>query len=194
MTTGKPTLDITPETRVGALLDTYPDLDKELFDLSPAFKKLKNSVLRKTVAKVTTLRQAARVGNVSLATVINTLRTAAGQSKLSFDDEVEESSTGAAPDWFDQSAIKKSLDARPIIESGERPMDGVLAALEPLGEGEVLELITPFVPAPLIDIGKHKGFEVWHQEEEPELVITYFGKPKQSSVISHRSPVRSRRL
>lgn len=177
MATGKPTLDITPETRVGTLLDTYPDLDKELFDLSPAFKKLKNPVLRKTVAKVTTLRQAARVGNVSLAKVINTLRTAAGQSKLSLDDDGEESSTEAQPDWFEQGAIKKSLDARPLIESGERPMEAVLAALEPLSEGEVLELITPFVPAPLIDMAKRKGVQVWYQQETPELIRTYFGKP-----------------
>jgi hypothetical protein len=182
MTTKKPALDITPETRVGALIDTYPELDKELFDLSPAFKKLKNPVLRKTVAKVTTLRQAARVGNVSLAKVINTLRTAAGQSKLSLDDEGEESSTEAKPDWFEHAAIKKILDARPLIESGERPMDAVLAELEPLGEGDVFELITPFVPAPLIDIGKRKGFQVWHQQEEPELIRTYFGKPPRKGL------------
>jgi hypothetical protein len=177
MTAKKPALDITPETRVGVLLDTYPELEKELFDLSPAFKKLKNPVLRKTVAKVTTLRQAARVGNVSLGTIINTLRSAAGQSELSLDDGGEKSSREAKPDWFEEGAIKKSFDARPLIESGERPMDAVLAALEPLADGEVLELITPFVPAPLIDMGKRKGFEVWNRQESPELVRTYFGKP-----------------
>jgi hypothetical protein len=170
-------LEITPETRVGALLDNYPELEKELFRLSPAFEKLKNPVLRKTVAKVTTLRQAARVGNVSLATIINTLRSSTGQSKLSLDDEAQNSSPEAPPEWFEAGAVKRSFDARPLIESGERPMDAVLAALEPLADGEVLELVTPFEPAPLMDIGKKKGFTVWTRQESPEVVKTYFGKP-----------------
>jgi hypothetical protein len=56
-------------------------------------------------------------------------------------------------------------------------MEAVLAALESLRDGDVLELITPFLPAPLIDIGKRKGFKVWHQQDAPELTRTYFGKP-----------------
>ncbi|MCP4310925.1 MAG: DUF1858 domain-containing protein, partial [Bacteroidetes bacterium] len=33
---------ITPKTRVGELLDAYPELEQVLMGLSPAFKKLKN--------------------------------------------------------------------------------------------------------------------------------------------------------
>ncbi len=172
----KPALDITPETRVGALLDAYPALEEELFGLSPAFKKLKNPVLRKTVAKVTTLRQASRVGNVSIGKLINRLRVAAGQTEIAV-EEGTASSGQAAPGWFREQAIKRKLDARPLIEAGEKPMGKVLTALEPLESGEVLELTTPFVPAPLIDMGKQKGFEVWHRQENPELIKTYFGKP-----------------
>jgi hypothetical protein len=174
--TDKPDLDITPETRVGALLDAYPALEDELFDLSPAFKKLKNPVLRKTVAKITTLRQASRVGNVSIGILINRLRAAAGQTEIVVEDEAR-SSRQTAPVWFSEEAIKRKLDGRPLIEAGEKPMERVLTFLQQLGPGEVLELITPFVPAPLIDLGKEKGFEVWHQQESPELVKTYFSKP-----------------
>ena len=68
-------LIITPKTRVGELLDTYPELEPVLMELSPAFKKLQNPVLRKTVAKVATLQQAASLGNIPVTEVINTLRT-----------------------------------------------------------------------------------------------------------------------
>ena len=53
--------NITPETKVGALLDNYPDIEELLISLSPSFKKLRSPVLRKTVAKVANLRQVAQV-------------------------------------------------------------------------------------------------------------------------------------
>ncbi len=175
----KPDLDITPETRVGALLDAYPELEEELFGLSPAFKKLKNPVLRKTVAKVTTLRQASRVGNVSIGKLINQLRAAAGQTEIAV-EEGKKSSPRPAPAWFGDRAIKRKFDARPLIEAGEQPMGEVLTALGQLEPGEGSELTTPFIPAPLIDMGKQKGFEVWHQQESSELIQTYFGKPPRT--------------
>jgi len=47
-------LDITPETRLAALLEALPELEETLYGLSPAYKKLKNPVLRKTVGRVAT--------------------------------------------------------------------------------------------------------------------------------------------
>ena len=57
-------LIISPKTKVGELLDAYPQLESVLFDLSPAFAKLKNPILRKTVARIATLQQAAAVGGL----------------------------------------------------------------------------------------------------------------------------------
>ena len=55
-------IDITPQTKVGELLTAYPELEDLLIEIAPAFKKLRKPVLRRTVAKVTSLAQAARVG------------------------------------------------------------------------------------------------------------------------------------
>jgi hypothetical protein len=44
---------ILPTTKVGALLDRYPELEDILIGLAPPFKKLKNPLLRKGVAKIT---------------------------------------------------------------------------------------------------------------------------------------------
>ena len=46
-----------------------------------------------------------------------------------------------------------------------------------LQPGEIVELITPFIPAPGIDIMKQRGFAVWVVEDTPELIRTYFAKP-----------------
>lgn len=75
-------LPIHPETKVGALLDAYPELEAVLISIAPAFEKLRNPILRRTVAKVATLEQAARIGGVRVRDLVNQLRQAAGQTSL----------------------------------------------------------------------------------------------------------------
>jgi hypothetical protein len=167
-------LDITPETRVDALLKSYPDLEAVLIDLSPVFARLRNPVLRKTVAKVANLRQVAQIGNVSLGEVINTLRRAAGMGEF---DEVEAAQTEGLPsaaNGLEEAEIWKSFDARAMIESGGHPLNRVLEELNDLPEKSRYELITPFVPAPLIEMVEKKGFRSVTRQENGSLVRTYF--------------------
>jgi hypothetical protein len=49
-------LEITPSTRFAEMLDNYPELEDTLIGIAPSFKKLKNPFLRKSVAKVATLK------------------------------------------------------------------------------------------------------------------------------------------
>lgn len=165
---------ITPETKIGALLEQFPQLEPVLLELSPAFKKLQNPILRKTIARIATLQQVAQIGNISLAMLINRLRQEVGLT-----GEVDElAETGAAsgtpPAWFDSAKIVQSLDARPMLEAGEHPMTRVLNDLHQLQVGEIYELITPFVPAPLIDLAGKNGYRAYCRTESAEVVRTYF--------------------
>ncbi len=63
-------IEITPSITVHALLDAYPELEEVLICIAPPFKKLRNPILRRTVAKVATLKQAASVGGVSIDELI----------------------------------------------------------------------------------------------------------------------------
>ena len=49
---------ISPATKIGKLLEDYPELEELLVGLVPKFAALKNPILRKTVAKITSLQQA----------------------------------------------------------------------------------------------------------------------------------------
>jgi hypothetical protein len=164
---------ITPKTRVGELLDTYPELESVLLDLSPAFKKLRNPVLRKTVAKVATLQQAASLGNIPVTEIINTLRAEVGQQlfegSTSGDDIIYEK-----PDWFDPQKVSATFDASPLIDSGQNPMQEVFSQLEKAGEGEIFMLTTPFVPAPIIELIQKKGYTHYCSQSSPEMYYTYF--------------------
>lgn len=165
-------IDITPKTLVGDLLKNYPRLEDKLIEIAPVFKKLKNPVLRRTVAKVTTLKQAAVVGGVSLSLLINELRKEAGMDNSEIEDDIFES-IKPKPVWVEENKIVKEYDAREDLENGNHPAAKVTKDILELKENENYLLITPFVPAPLIKIMEDKGFETFTEKLEEELVKTY---------------------
>ncbi|MDZ7740682.1 MAG: DUF1858 domain-containing protein [Bacteroidota bacterium] len=139
-------LIITPKTKVGELLKAYPELEEKLIELAPEFKKLKNPVLRRTIARVTSLQQAARVGGIPVDKIVNTLRKETGQTNMEIQDR--ESIKAGKPDWFDEKNVKLTFDARQVIANGGFPLDKVLKETRELGKDEIYLLITPFMPAP----------------------------------------------
>ena len=156
----KRNLIISPQTKVGELLDTYPQLEKVLFELSPAFAKLKNPILRKTVARIASLQQAAIVGKLKVDELVNRLRKEVGQEDFQ-DIASDEPSILNPPSWFDESKITIHFDATPIINSGESPMTEILKYASILNEDEIFELKAPFIPAPIIDKLKERGFKAF---------------------------------
>ena len=140
--------DITPDTKIADLLLHYPTLEQTLKDYSSAFAALDNPALRNTVVKATSLQQLAKAGGYNIAEMINTLREAVGisspQSCVCDTDEY----------------VTDTIDVRPMIAQGNHPKDIVIKRAAELSKGETLELIAPFVPAPLLDILLGQGFAV----------------------------------
>lgn len=166
---------ITAETKVAALLDAYPELEEVLIGLAPPFKKLRNPILRRSVAKVASLRQAAAVGKLSVDEMVNTLRAAVGQELVAGEPAEPASYFSSQPDWFDDARVVDSLDEREV-DPDVMPLKPLLLRAMKMSEGEILELVTAYLPAPGIDIMKGKGFVAW-SVEEGELIKTYFSKP-----------------
>jgi len=171
-------LQITPEIKIAELLDTYPELEDKLIEIIPPFKKLKNPVLRKTLAKVTTLRQASTVGGISLAELINGLRSAAGQNEIVVEND--NSKSEEEPEWLIKENIKIEYDARIDLENGNHPVGKVSKEILTLKENEIYLLVTPFLPGPLIDIVKDKGFETYSKTLSINEVHTYITTIKKT--------------
>ena len=77
--------------------------------MAPGFKRLKNPVLRHTVAKIATLKQAAAVGGIELNEMISILRKTVGQ------DELDSNFSNVdylqpKPVWFSSDKIVTSFD------------------------------------------------------------------------------------
>jgi hypothetical protein len=168
---------ILPSTKVAALLDRYPELEDVLIGLAPPFKKLKNPFLRKGVARVASLKQAAAVGGIPVATLVSRLRAAVGQPPIASDDTEERASYFCSqPEWFDAARIVDSIDER-NADPDKMPVVAVLQRAARLDRQEILELITEFLPAPGIEIIKQRGFRVWSSESASNLIHTYISKP-----------------
>jgi len=171
--------DITPDMKVGELLRFYPELEDELVAVAPAFEKLRNPVLRRTVAKVTTLRQAARVGGVTIGEIIGRLRIAAKIEEPWRSNEGE-SESSPKPSWLEDMDLVSERDLRPEIEAGEHPLPVVMNLVRELEPGQALLLVTPFVPAPMIDRIAGDGFLAWTDQAGPEEFHTTFARPRIS--------------
>ena len=174
----EPKLIISPKTKVGQLLDAYPELEALLIELSPTFAKLKNPVLRKTVARVTSLQQAAVVGGLKVDELVNRLRKETGQAGYEVNiDDTDYLSFTPPPSWFNESMIITRFNAIPVINAGNSPMNEILKHAHNLKEGEILEIRTPFIPAPVIDMLKSKDFLVFSLQKG-EDILSYVRKIK----------------
>ena len=167
-------LIISPKTKVLQLIETYPELEEVLINYVPAFKKLKNPILRKTVAKIATLQQAASIGNVKVGDLINHLRKEVGQELAS--EEKDNPYNMVKPDWYSNGLVIQELDAREMLAAGEHPVNQVMADLKKLPRNSMYKLIAPFLPAPLIDKATSLEIKHWVVKDGDELFIVYFYK------------------
>lgn len=72
------------------------------------------------------------------------------------------------------------LDVRPDIAEGREPFQKIMAQVSALKSFEVLLIIAPFEPVPLVKLLKSRGFESYSDEVEPGTWYTYFKKEMET--------------
>ena len=167
-------LIITPKTKVLELNETYPQLEDVLIEYAPAFKNLKNPVLRRTVAKIATLQQAAAIGGVKTEELINRLRKEVGQEIIT--GEAGSQYNYQKPVWFSAEKVVKQFNASEMLAAGEHPVNQVIADLNHLEEGKIYLLLAPFLTAPLIDKATSLGLKHWVDQKSDDEFLIYFFK------------------
>jgi TusA-related sulfurtransferase len=173
----KDKLEILPSTTVHELLTAYPELEERLIGIAPPFKKLRNPLLRKSIAKVATIKNISSVGNIPLDELVNRLREEVGQSKSNetYEDETYFTSK---PAWFSIEKVSISIVEEEVEDKDKMTVVTVLREAKKLKRGEIIELVTTFLPAPGIDSMRTKGYSVWTMKDEGETIRTYFLKPQ----------------
>lgn len=160
---------ITPETKIGDVLAGRPGLESILLSRSPSYARIQQPALRASLLRNTTLTQMAQADGLAIGSLVAELRRAAGM-----ETDPTSGSAGERPEWADTDHATRSFDARAIIESGGHPLDRVLGGVSGLAPGEVYELITPFLPGPLIQLVQKRGFDAYTSTEHPGECHTYF--------------------
>jgi hypothetical protein len=169
-------LIITPKTKIYDLLEAYPELEDTLITSAPEFKKLKNPVLRKTIARITTIGQAATVGGLDVQVLVNRLREKAGQGTVDQLDDTGGKYVTVCPAWYKKEAVVNTIDTNEMLNRGEHPVHVVLAAIKELKENEILEIIASFVPAPLLDKTLSLEYKHWLDRKSDSEFRIYFMK------------------
>ncbi len=154
-------LIITPKTKINTLLEAYPELEEVLINAAPEFKKLKNPLLRNTIARITSISQAAIIGKLNVGELVNMLRAKVGQGSIDQPEAPSAKYNTIQPGWFKPSSVVTIIDIKEILNRGEQPVYEVLAAIKALRKKEILKITAPFIPAPLLDKTLSLGYRHW---------------------------------
>jgi len=169
-------MEITMETKIADLLNSRPDMKDILIAINPKFKKLNNPVLRRTLARVASVKQAAVVGGMDAADLLNQLRTAVGQEPIDTEEAVDtqKEQEKQAPKWVSKKP-KKIFDGNAMLDREENPLAEITKTMHTLEKGDFVILKVDFKPEPLIDEFLKRGYKVY-TEKSDDGYLTYIRK------------------
>jgi len=151
---------ITLETKIADILNNYEGMKDILIDINPKFKKLNNPILRRTIGRVATIKQAAVVGNMDAGELVNRLRSSVGQDPLDASDSVVEEISMTTPIWV-ESEPAQTIDANVMLDDDLNPLAESNKILNKMSTNEILLIKSDFRPEPLIDHFLERGDEVY---------------------------------
>lgn len=159
MVTNRPPIEL--DWKISKVLETYPELLDVLTEMSPAFSKLRNPMIRKVQSRLVTVNQAAGVAGLDPAEMLGKLNGAVGHESVAREPEDTQPLTSPAPDWVADITIATELDVRPILARGEEPFGVITEATRGIPVGQALSLRSPFDPVPLRDVLEKQGFAAY---------------------------------
>ncbi len=146
--------------KVSEVLGRYPQLLDVLVAASPAFRPLRNPVMRKVQSRLVTVAQAAQIAGLAPAELTRSLNAALGLATPAGDEPAERAEDGQARplETFEDAPVAVELDVRPYHARGEEPFSAIMAAVARVPAGQALRLRNTFEPLPLYDVLARRGF------------------------------------
>lgn len=175
-------MTINVHTKISSLLKQHPGALETIISISPAFKKLRNPILRKVIAARTSIAMASKLGGCRVEDFFKKLQPLGfeiDRATVALDKPLE---TKPVPGFMQHTdpADFIQLDVRPVIAAGKDPLDMIMQKIKILQTGQVLKLINSFEPVPLIHLLGKQGFESFTETVSDELVYTCFYKQSEN--------------
>lgn len=171
-------MEITAKSKLLDVLNNYPQLEEQIIQAAPAFKNVKNPVLRRTVGRMATIEKVVQIGGLDLTTFVNLLRRQVGQPELVPAElpapEAMERPVNAEPEWI-KGEPQFVVDGKELLAAGGVPVNKVNELLPQLEASRFLLLVTDFEPAPMIDAMKLQKRQTWHavDPQDADRHLTY---------------------
>ena len=167
MTTPGQQLPVAPSDRVSDVLARDESLVDVFVRAAPHFSKLKNRAMRRVMARLITVEQAARTAGIPAEALLRDLNAALGiadaRPAVSTGSSDKPVADAASPERPTDAPVRE-IDVREDLRSGNEPFSKIMAAVAALGESEVLRLRSTFEPVPLFTVLGKRGFV--HESEE----------------------------
>jgi uncharacterized protein (DUF2249 family) len=157
---------ITATDRVSDVLARDEGLVEVFIRHSAHFEKLRNVAMRRVMARLVTVGQAARIADVPAESLVrelnDVLHIASGEATTRAASAAEPRSS-ERPVSRPASLREVELDVRQDMRAGREPFSRIMAAVATLGADEILRLRTIFEPVPLFEILAKRDFS--HESE-----------------------------
>ena len=178
---------VAPGDRVSDVLARDEALVEVFVRQSPHFTKLRNRTMRRIMARLVTVEDAARIAGTDAAALVGELNAALGiaaEPGAAIDGDAGEARTvgsgppaaSGAPGRPTDSRVVE-VDVREDLRAGREPFSKILAAVRDVGAGDVLWLRATFEPVPLYTVLAKRGFLHEAQAEGPEDWSVWFWLP-----------------
>lgn len=150
---------IRKDDRVASVLARDPGLLEVFVQASPAFERLRNPVMRRTMARLVTVEQAARIANIDTDAFLAKLNHQSGASPM-VEAGSSDAPTNIAPEGLlsTPSSRIEDLDVREDLRRGIEPFTTILSAVRSVGPDQVFRLRAIFEPVPLYGVLAKQGF------------------------------------
>ena len=154
------TVPVTAADTVSDVLARSESLVDVFVRHAPHFAKLRNRAMRRIMARLVTVEQAARTANVSPERLVHDLNEALGIADpvdvARKTPDTVAASTNLASHPADANVVE--VDVREDLRAGREPFSKIMLAVAQLRADEVLRLRTIFEPAPLFSVLAKRGF------------------------------------
>jgi len=159
---------------------------------APALSKLRNRAMRRVMARLVTVEQAARLAKVSPDLLVLELNRALGIQASDADPHTSSADaptpgSQAPPTSHPLDAHIVELDVREDLRAGREPFSTIMHAVAALDASDVFRLRAPFEPVPLCTVLRKRGFACETEEHGPDDWSAWFwraGEPTASASVA----------
>ena len=184
--------------RVSTIIGRDESLIDVFASLSPAFERLRSPAMRKVMARLVTVEQAARMAGVDADELVSRLNGHDANADMTERttteaEQVTAMDTGSKPAAL--AAIDDErivlLDVRDELRAGREPFSLIMGALRKVPEGGALVIRAIFEPVPLYAVMKRQGLEHWTEELAADDWRVWFYPPAADADATAASPAAS---